>query len=388
MTKVLIIEDSMTCRVIINSILREAGCIIKEVEDINNSVKEAEEFLPDLIVLDLGLGDISGIDVCREIRKSEVISDVVILITTGFDDAEMIEEAFSAGADDYSVKPIKPSLFIHRIKSMLSNDKKKKQLKKINKKYNSIINALPDLVWTVNEENVVTGMHIPAEFSTILPNEEAYVGKHISEYLPEELVSMCINSIKESRETNKVVTISYPLEVHGILTWEDSRFIRINGEILCVTRDMTELYHTEKNLESALSKLKALISSIPDPIWVVNRRGIVEESYNTQYYNATTRIKDVFSGCCKSLGRAVFDAVERAIDTKTTQQFVYDSREQEKSFEVRVTYVENNLALVMLREITYLCKTKTSIDKATSYIDESSKLVDEIKRMTKKMIMM
>lgn len=52
---------------------------------------------------------------------------------------------------------------------------------------------------------------------------------------------MCIESIKEARETNKVVTIFYPLDVNDNLTWEDSRFIRINGDVLCVTRNMTSL---------------------------------------------------------------------------------------------------------------------------------------------------
>lgn len=76
---------------------------------------------------------------------------------------------------------------------MLKEAESRKKLNRLNKKYNSIINALPDLVWTVNEENVVTAMHIPAEFSTLLANEDDYVGKYIGEYLPNELIKCALN---------------------------------------------------------------------------------------------------------------------------------------------------------------------------------------------------
>ena len=386
MAKVLIVDDNYSDCLLVESILKKDGHEIRIINDGIYAVQEAKEFLPDIIVLDLNLNGYSGIDLCYDIRSIKELNDTIIIFFTASNDLESIQEAFNAGANDFTIKPINSLLFLHRVRSKLKKAESKKLLAKLNKKYNSIINALPDLVWTVNEENVVTAMYIPAEFSTLLANEDDYVGKHIGEYLPDELTKMCIESIKEARETNKVVTISYPLEVHGTLTWEDSRFIKINGDVLCVTRNMTSLVEAKIDLNNALAKLRALVNSIPDPIWVVNRSGTIEESYNTQ--DDAKHIKNVLSNCCKNIGKAIFDAVERAIDTKEPQQFIYDINAIDKSsYDVRVTYVSYNVALVIVREITYLCKTKTSIDKATSYIDESSKLVDEVKKMTKKMIM-
>ena len=387
MAKVLIVDDNFSDCLLVESILKKDGHEIKTINDGVYAVQEAKNFIPDIVILDLNLEDYSGIDICYDLKAVPELKDTIILFFTSSNDIESIQEAFKAGANDYTVKPINTILFLHRVRSMLKEAESRKKLNRLNKKYNSIINALPDLVWTVNEENVVTTIHIPAEFSTLLANEDDYVGKHIGEYLPNELTKMCIESIKEARETNKVVTIFYPLDVHDNLTWEDSRFIKINGDVLCVTRNMTSLVEAKIDLNNALAKLRALVNSIPDPIWVVNRSGTIEESFNTQ--DNATHIKNVLSNCCKNIGKAIFDAVERAIDTKEPQQFVYDIDDIDKSsYDVRVTYVSYNVALVIVRDVSYLCETKTSIDKATTYIDESSKLVDEIKRMTRKMIVM
>lgn len=387
MAKVLIVDDNYSDCLLVESILKKDEHEIISINEGIYVLDTVKSFCPDIIILDLDLDRYSGIDVCYDIRAIKELDDTIILFLIVANDFESIQEAFKAGANDYIIKPINSLLFIHRVRSMLKEAESRKKLNRLNKKYNSIINALPDLVWTVNKENVVTAMHIPAEFSTLLANEDDYVGKHIGEYLPDELTKMCIESIKEARETNKVVTIFYPLDVHDNLTWEDSRFIKINGDVLCVTRNMTSLVEAKIDLNNALAKLRALVNSIPDPIWVVNRSGTIEESFNTQ--DNATHIKNVLSNCCKNIGKAIFDAVERAIDTKEPQQFIYDIDAIDKSsYDVRVTYVSYNVALVIVRDVSYLCETKTSIDKATTYIDESSKLVDEIKRMTRKMIVM
>ena len=387
MAKILIVDNNYSDCLLVESILKKDEHEILSINDGIYVLDTVKSFCPDIIILDLDLDGYSGIDVCYDIRAIKELDDTIILFLTVANDFESIQEAFKAGANDYTIKPINSLLFIHRVRSMLKEAESRKKLNRLNKKYNSIINALPDLVWTVNEENVVTTMYIPAEFSTLLANEDDYVGKYIGEYLPNELTKMCIESIKEARETNKVVTIFYPLDVNDNLTWEDSRFIRINGDVLCVTRNMTSLVEAKIDLNNALAKLRALVNSIPDPIWVVNRSGTIEESYNTQ--DDAKHIKNVLSNCCKNIGKAIFDAVERAIDTKEPQQFIYYINAIDKySYDVRVTYVSYNVALVIVRDISYLCETKTSIDKATTYIDESSKLVDEIKRMTMKMIVM
>lgn len=387
MAKILIVDNNYSDCLLVESILKKDEHEILSINDGIYVLDTVKSFCPDIIILDLDLDGYSGIDVCYDIRAIKELDDTIILFLTVANDFESIQEAFKAGANDYTIKPINSLLFIHRVRSMLKEAESRKKLNRLNKKYNSIINALPDLVWTVNEENVVTTMYIPAEFSTLLANEDDYVGKYIGEYLPNELTKMCIESIKEARETNKVVTIFYPLDVNDNLTWEDSRFININGDVLCVTRNMTSLVEAKIDLNNALAKLRALVNSIPDPIWVVNRSGTIEESYNTQ--DDAKHIKNVLSNCCKNIGKAIFDVVERAIDTKEPQQFIYDINAIDKSsYDVRVTYVSYNVALVIVRDISYLCETKTSIDKATTYIDESSKLVDEIKRMTMKMIVM
>ena len=119
MAKVLIVDDNHSDCLLVESILKKDGHEIVIINDGIYSLKEAKSFCPDIIILDLDIGGHSGIDVCYDIRSIQELKDAVILFFTASDDIESIQEAFKAGANDYTVKPINSLLFLHRVRSML-----------------------------------------------------------------------------------------------------------------------------------------------------------------------------------------------------------------------------------------------------------------------------
>ncbi len=80
------------------------------------ALDEAHSFLPDLIILDLGLPRLDGIEVARRLRESD---DVPILVLTARDAVEARVEGLDAGADDYLVKPLERQELLARLRALL-----------------------------------------------------------------------------------------------------------------------------------------------------------------------------------------------------------------------------------------------------------------------------
>ena len=113
---VLVVEDESSIASFVALYLKNAGYGVRTAATGNEALAQAESEQPDLIVLDLMLPDVDGIEVCRRIRKS---SDVPILMLTARDEDVDKIIGLEVGADDYLTKPFNPRELVARVKSIL-----------------------------------------------------------------------------------------------------------------------------------------------------------------------------------------------------------------------------------------------------------------------------
>ncbi len=116
MQKVLIVEDEESIASFVALYLKKGGFAVSVARDGADALAKASAEAPALIVLDLALPDIDGIDVCRRIRQR---SDVPILMLTARDDDIDKIIGLEVGADDYLTKPFNPRELVARVKSIL-----------------------------------------------------------------------------------------------------------------------------------------------------------------------------------------------------------------------------------------------------------------------------
>jgi DNA-binding response OmpR family regulator len=114
--KILIVEDERNIASFVSMYLKNARYQVEIARDGGEALLKAENVKPDLVVLDLMLPDIDGLEVCRQIRSN---SDVPILMLTARDDDIDKIVGLEVGADDYLTKPFNPRELIARIKSIL-----------------------------------------------------------------------------------------------------------------------------------------------------------------------------------------------------------------------------------------------------------------------------
>ena len=115
--RVLVVEDDSEIAHVLQRSLRLDGYEVKLAADGVQALDEAHAFLPDIIVLDLGLPRLDGIDVARRLRDDG--DDVPILMLTARDALESRVEGLDVGADDYLVKPFERQELLARMRALL-----------------------------------------------------------------------------------------------------------------------------------------------------------------------------------------------------------------------------------------------------------------------------
>ena len=117
--KIFIIEDEPSIIQLVQHNLEKNGFIVLSSVNGNEGLKELKKFQPDLLLLDWMLPDLSGIDICKNIRKDNSFKDLPIIMLTAKGEQEDKIKGLDSGIDDYLTKPFSFNELIARIKAVL-----------------------------------------------------------------------------------------------------------------------------------------------------------------------------------------------------------------------------------------------------------------------------
>ncbi len=114
--KVLIVEDDPLQRVLRERQIQSLGFEYTSCRDAETALEACRQTFYSVIVTDLGLPDMDGLELCRHIRALPQGEHSMILMMSGRSKSEDLLTAFAAGADDYLIKPVTPELLRSRLK--------------------------------------------------------------------------------------------------------------------------------------------------------------------------------------------------------------------------------------------------------------------------------
>jgi len=125
----LVVDDSPVSSMLVSLILKKHSdyCTVR-VWDGQACIKKAKEVKPDLILLDIQMPGMNGIEVCKVLKKGERTRDIPVIFVTASTDNETLKEAFESGGNDYVRKPVNKIELLARIKSVLLHKKMEKKL--------------------------------------------------------------------------------------------------------------------------------------------------------------------------------------------------------------------------------------------------------------------
>ncbi len=122
--KILLVDDEPDIIEILSYNLRSEGYEIKTAYDGAEGLKVAADFMPDLIILDIMMPEMDGVEMCRQLRSQKVFDETLIAFLTAREEDYSQISGFEAGADDYITKPLKPRVLKSRVKALLRRSPK------------------------------------------------------------------------------------------------------------------------------------------------------------------------------------------------------------------------------------------------------------------------
>jgi len=118
-SKILIVEDEPSLVEVLSYNLQREGYDVSVAKEGREGLRKAQTHLPDLVILDLMLPGLGGLDICRELRASPRTAGVSILMLTAKGEESDQIVGFAVGADDYVTKPFSVKVLLQRIKVLL-----------------------------------------------------------------------------------------------------------------------------------------------------------------------------------------------------------------------------------------------------------------------------
>ncbi len=117
--RILVVDDEAPIREYESGLLAELGHEVLTASDGVEAVRIAREQQPDLLLLDIMMPEMSGIEVCQQLRADPRTRHIRIIVVSGLDSKRALEESIIAGADDFLAKPIHALELMVRVRSIL-----------------------------------------------------------------------------------------------------------------------------------------------------------------------------------------------------------------------------------------------------------------------------
>jgi two-component system alkaline phosphatase synthesis response regulator PhoP len=123
--KVLVVDDEEPILELLKYNLEKSGYEVKTAQDGAKAVDIARKFIPDLVLLDIMMPKMDGVETCRQLRDMPELQKTFVVFLTARSEEYSEVAAFDTGADDYITKPIKPRALMSRISALFRRESKK-----------------------------------------------------------------------------------------------------------------------------------------------------------------------------------------------------------------------------------------------------------------------
>jgi len=152
--KILLVDDEPDILEILEYNLRKEGYEVATADNGEAGLARANEFKPDLIILDIMMPIMDGVEVCRQLRADQNFDKTVITFLTAREEDYSQIAALDTGGDDYITKPIRPRVFLSRVKALLRRGVRKEEVTAHEIAIGDIVIDLEQIVVRRGEERI------------------------------------------------------------------------------------------------------------------------------------------------------------------------------------------------------------------------------------------
>ncbi|MEL7450519.1 MAG: EAL domain-containing protein [Pseudomonadota bacterium] len=243
----LVADDDPVARRLLSELLRQNGFDVVDTGNGQEALAAAANRRPDLVVLDAKMPHVDGYSACAQMRQNEETSSVPIVIITGSDGAESVNQAYDAGATDFIVKPVNWPLLGHRLRYIMRNAGLTQALANSESANQALLRAIPDRILVLDTAGNVkraldaTGQH---------RNEAS--PQRVADLFPGYVTKRMLQGIQSALANNEPHTHEYADKKTGTeLRYFEARYTPMDSEsVLALIRDVTERKQAERKIHT------------------------------------------------------------------------------------------------------------------------------------------
>jgi PAS domain S-box-containing protein len=279
-TRILVVDDEPEILGVFTLILNAAGYDVLTASTGQHGLQLAREKRPDLVLLDVMLPDLNGMEVCKQIKSDPDLRDVfVVLISGGATNAAHKVEGLESGADDYMVKPLDSEELLARIRTIVRLRDTTAALRASEQHYRRLVEILPDAVGLIDLHGRLTSANRQAVEMLGYAGPEELLGKSVFDLTPPEEHERVKADITVTLETGVKRNTEYtmlrkngsrfPVELSAVVSTD------VDGQsrgIVIVARDIT----TRRQAEARIRELLHILDQAHDAIIIRDVEGHVQ----------------------------------------------------------------------------------------------------------------
>jgi len=241
----LIADDDLTMRLLMRKVLEENDFDVVECEDGEHVVSEFIKRPADIVLLDVEMPGMDGYTACRELRKLDNGTYVPIVMVTGLDDVESVNNSYQAGGTDFVSKPINWAVLGHRLRYILRSAGNLMELQASEARTRALVNALPDMILRLDGNGNFLGMQTGAAGEN--PGEGAETEKE--DPSGDLVMDKVAKYIRRVLDTGGEQSFVFEHAVNGEVLYYETRVVASGeDEVLAIVRDITERKQHEQEI--------------------------------------------------------------------------------------------------------------------------------------------
>lgn len=271
---ILIVDDDERVRELFAASLKTKGYEVREAVSGLQGLEMARKFLPDLVLLDVRLPDVSGVEICRQIKNDPALTDVFVALCSG--EATEVEHKVDGlqVADEYLVKPFGLQELLARVRTLLRLRDTTAALRASEEHYRRLIDILPDAICLLSPQGRLISVNSQAVAMLGYDSPAELLNKSVFDLIPAEErlkadISLLKNRIIRNVEHTMLKKNGEPFQVELSATVTSDKEGQTAG-LVCVARDITKRKQAEKILRDSEERFRQLADNIREVFWMTD----------------------------------------------------------------------------------------------------------------------
>ncbi len=275
---ILLVDDNRAILQLFSACLKSEGYEVLEATTGQQGLHLAQLHYPDLVVLDVGLPDVNGIEVCRRIKHDPKLKDVFVALCSGeaISDESKVS-GFQTGADEYLVKPFGLQEFLARVQTLMRLRNTNVALRTSEEHHRRLIDILPDAVCLIHPEGRLLTVNSQAVAMLGYADTEELLQKDIFDLTPPSEHERIRADLKLALRAGIIRNVDYTmLKKNGTsfrVELSATASLGMNNQaasLLSVVRDITERKRAQETLQASEERFRQLADHIREVFWMTN----------------------------------------------------------------------------------------------------------------------